>query len=279
MHSLSIHARDFADTATPLSLTQSSFPCIATQTVQHDDRQDAEEPPPSLDVRASLPQEYTSGHVLEVLNRKGAGGKPLEDEDFRILINAAKTPKDARVIMTALVNYKRINKFILTKEIAELAVKRILLADPDQGSIMVLKNFTEESGLYFSCEIPLLNLVLDDVLLHIQDHDKRDLWKALISMLNLLIYRKTRPYKKMKKKAERKYHKHIQLHHGPTVATVQRMVEIGLKIRAAKSVHSQITTPCLNNRVPVLEETLRLVEQARFQEEMDSLAPADDLGK
>jgi hypothetical protein len=57
------------------------------------------------------------------------------------------------------------------------------------------------------------------------------------------------------------------------------MVEIGLKIRAAKSVHSQITTPCLNNRVPVLEETLRLVEQARFQEEMDSLAPADDLGK
>jgi hypothetical protein len=233
---------------------------------------DKEQAQAMIDVRASLPVEHTSGHVLEVLNRKGAGGKPLNDDDMTILFDAAKTPKDARVIMTALVNYKRINNYILTTKMAEMAVKSILQADPEQGAFLVLSNFNEKSGLYFSCEIPLINFVLDVVLNQIDYYEKDSLWLALISMQNSLIYRAHRPYQKMKKRAARKYHKQIQLHHGPTAETVRRMVDIALKIRAAEVVHSEITTHCQDRRVPVLEETLRLVEEARFQERMDALA-------
>lgn len=280
----SLGANDEATAATCLSFSSKlrSFSSSAPSLVlvekgPEPEMGDIEQAQAIIDVRTSLPPDFTSGHVLEVLNRKGKGGKPLNDEDMTILFDAAKTPKDARVIMTALVNYKRINDYILTTKMAEKAVKSILKADPEQGAFLILSNFNEKSGLYFSCDIPLINFVLDTVLNRIECYEKDALWSALISMQNLLIYRAHRPYQKMKKRAARKYHKQIQLHHGPTAETVRRMVDIGLKIRAAEAVHTEITTYCQDRRVPVLEETLSLVEEARFQDRMDALAPEAEM--
>jgi hypothetical protein len=43
-----------------------------------------------------------------------------------------------------------------------------------------------------------------------------------------------------------------------------------LHVTTAEAVHTEITTYCRERRVPVLEETLGLVEEARLREAMEA---------
>ena len=268
-----LHTEQIPKTITRLSfpsnLQASAFSSLSTiNTILKDKKQNQ----PAINVRESLPEEYTSSNVMSVLNRKGDGGVPLEEDDMRILIDAAKTSYDSRIVVTALIKYKRKNSFILTEEMTSFTITRILEINPTHGPYVVLNNFNEKTGFFFSCSTPLLDKVLDQVLIRIQDYKLYDVWPALLSALHLLIYRADRPHREMKKRAAKRYLKQLKSYHGPTSETVRLMAEIGLQITTAEAVYTEIVEHSQRNRVVVLEETLKLVEEARFKERMDALA-------
>ena len=258
----------------PSDLCSCSFSTLSTNETINKSKEQTQ---PVINVRASLPEEYTSSNVMAVLNRKGDGGVPLEEDDMRILIDAAKTPKDSHVVMTSLIKYKRKNAFILTEEMTHFAVTRILAINPTHGPHIVLNNFNEKTGFSFSCSTPLMDKVLEQVLNRIQEYETYDVWSALLSTLHRLIYRASRPSRNMKKRAAKRYLKQLKCYQGPTSETVRLMVEIGLQITTAEAVHTDIVEYSQRNRVIVLEETLKVVEEARFKERMAALAEGTEM--
>lgn len=204
----------------------------------------------SLDVRSQLPQEYTPGHVMSVLNQVGKGGKEMAENDFRLLLESARPyeTRDARVILTAMINYKRINEFLLTKDLAVDCIHQILESDPETGAILVLEHFTPESGLYFAAPREALQKVMLRVLEGVDDHSDR-IWKALPDFVNNLLLRQSRPYHEMKKRAARKYLKQIQVHEGVNEEFLNLLVDVGLSAtnQNVPLVHEHIVQPCLDH--------------------------------
>jgi len=104
-----------------------------------------------------------------------------------------------------------------------------------------------------------------------------------IRIIEILNMRKSRPYRKMKKRAARKYLKSIRIHHGPTPNTVHLATQIMLHVRG--SAMEEIVTPCKDNRVPIKPETLALIEEhaaaaaaaaVEEQSEADEESSSDD---
>eukprot|EP00542_Grammatophora_oceanica_P008339 CAMPEP_0194068900 /NCGR_PEP_ID=MMETSP0009_2-20130614/87346_1 /TAXON_ID=210454 /ORGANISM="Grammatophora oceanica, Strain CCMP 410" /LENGTH=236 /DNA_ID=CAMNT_0038722037 /DNA_START=1 /DNA_END=714 /DNA_ORIENTATION=- len=122
-------------------------------------------------------------------------------------------------------------------------------------------------------------------------------------MLQMLCYRKSRPYRKLKKGKAKKYHAYAQLHHGPTPYHVDLVVRILLALgdgsgeqennnntdddnaeddndddskqeSVVQRIENQILKPCLACNVPVFRKTWDLYEQAKAQEEVAAAAAA-----
>lgn len=233
---------------------QSSLP-FSTAVVQE------EEGDVPIDVRSQLPPEYTPGHVMAVLNQVGKGGAEISEENFRLLLECARPyeEKDAGVIMTAMVNYKRISRFLLTKELASDCIAQIIASDVRQGGLHVLENFTPASGLYYAAPTDALHKALAHVLEELDDYNNESrVWLALIAFINNLVQRRQRPYRTYKKRAARRYIKQIQTHEGPNAETVALCVELGLAVtdEDATSVYQAIVEPCLEARVANIDEEM-----------------------
>lgn len=227
-----------------------------------------------IDVRSQLPpDEYTPGHVMAVLNQVGKGGAEISEENFRLLLECARPyeEKDARVIMTAMVNYKRISRFLLTKELASDCIAQIIESDVRQGGLQVLENFTPESGLYYAAPADALNKALSHVLEELDDDDGGRVWLALIAFCNNLTDRRQRPYRTYKKRAARRYIKQIQTHEGPNAETVALCVELGLAVTDATSVYQAIVEPCLEARVAMDDELVESLKRKMVFETDDTL--------
>ena len=233
-----------------------------------------------FDIASHLPIDYTPGHVLGVLNQVGKGGykegATISEDQIRFLLQSARPqePKDATVIITALVNYKRINRFLLTSELASECIDAILKSDPRTGGLLVLENFTQDSGFYFAASLDSIHLALNNILDEaVDDHDQdRRIWKALVHVVQQLVRRKQKPYKEMKKRAKRAHLFQLQNQDGPSGQTVELLLEIGLIVSNAEAVHDELIQPCclvVKDSMLVVPEDLlvalnakRLVQQA-----------------
>jgi len=231
-----------------------------------------------FDIASHLPIDYTPGHVLGVLNQVGKGGykegATISEDQIRLLLQSARPhePKDATVIITALVNYKRINRFLLTSELASECIHAILKSDPRTGGLLVLENFTQDSGFYFSASLDSIHLALRNILEEAVDDDHPDdrVWKALVHVVQQLVRRKQKPYKEMKKRAKRAHLFQLQNQDGPSGQTVELLLEIGLIVsNNAEAVHDELIQPCLVFKDMLVPEDLlvalnakRLVQQA-----------------
>jgi len=220
--------------------------------------------PQPTDVHSLLPQDFTSGHVLDALNKVGANGVALSHQDFRLLLESARPHyrKDARVILTALRNYKRINRFLLDIPLAEDCIDQILSCELDQGGLMIIENFTMESGLYYAAPLSSLHKALEQLLQVVADDEKvgfkEQTQKALPAFIQELLLRKSRPYREMKKRARRRYLFQIQTHDGPSQETIELLIELGLEAsnNDIEWVHNELVKPCLDQRVKVEDEMI-----------------------
>lgn len=201
---------------------------------------------------------YTPGHILAVLNTIGKGGVELHERDFRHLLQTARPyeQKDATVLLTAMVNYKRINRFLLTEELAADCVDSILTtSDPTTGGLLLMEHFYPASGLYYAMSLDdvhkMLRHVLDNAI-DSPDVTPERIWTALVSCWEQLMERHSLPHREMKKRAKRRYLKQLQINarfSGPTQETVELAVEIGLSLKSdeAQDVYDTLVKPCLES--------------------------------
>jgi hypothetical protein len=227
-----------------------------------------------LDVKSLLPDEYTPGHVLAVLNQVAKGGyrlgSTITEDHIRLLLSSARpyTPKDAKVIIKGLVDYKRINRFLLTQELAADCIDTILKCDPTTGGLLVIEHFTMESGFFFSASLDTIHKTLEHMLQQgdaIEEHPQR-VWKAIVQLTDQLLYRHQRPYREMKKRAKRAYLVQCRTHEGPNEITVHLLVELGMAVAPddAESVYQDLLQPCLDQRVAISEELLVSINTSRL---------------
>lgn len=242
------------------------------------------EPTQPLDIRSQLPENFKPGNVLYILNQSGKGGAEILHSDFRILLECARpnTKKDAGVILTAMRNYKRINKFLLEISLAQDCMEQIMISNAQEGPLLIIENFTKESGLYFTAPRISLHQVMEQHLQIIEDDTLPDLKdrtkEALPKFVQELILRKNRPYRDMKKRARRKYLQQSRTHEGPNGKTVELLMELGLIVsnNDIEWVHNELIQPCLDNRVNVYDNVLhewnskRLVHKASDDEDEEN---------
>jgi hypothetical protein len=260
-------------------------------------------------LRSLLPEEKlnkknesgTPGHILAILNQVGKGGYKngaiITDEQIRWLISTmrANFKKDAKVLLSALTNTKRINRFLLSPELASECLEALLKSNPKEGGLLFLEHFNPKSGLMFSARTSDYNKALEHVLLHlndikpstateeenqaVKDNDLEELkdddistddsnteskdddnnqtksdestpkvtnrpWNALVQSHKWLIYRHSRPERKMKKRAARAYAFQSKCHEGPNEDTFQLWMSVGSKVSTMDAVYQDLILPC-----------------------------------
>jgi hypothetical protein len=164
------------------------------------------------------------------------------------------------------------------------------------AAAMILNNFDEDTGLYFALRAYMINKVLSVFWEGVQgggtalsshapkvvkknkkgkDKDDQDQpqvedrhpWILLLEQLiRQLNYRRTRPYQKMKKRAARKYKRHIRQNSGTTAETIHYASQIALHVASAETVMKTIVNPCIKSRCRISEATFELVGMQRSVE-------------
>jgi hypothetical protein len=118
----------------------------------------------------------TPGHAIRILQIHGAGGHQLiRSADFLRLCNSSRPGKkrDAKVISTALKEFKRCNKFVLNKDGGRLALEgmmrsmmpnyKIVYGMPkiEAASYALRQILDERTGLYFTVETSTVDGILE----------------------------------------------------------------------------------------------------------------------
>ena len=244
---------------------------------------------PSALEQANL-DEITPGLALFVLQKYAAKseGKRIRQSDFVTLCESSRPGKkrDAKVIATALKEFKRNNYFVIQTPSASVAIEGMLrsiiptwkVSDGKprvQGAVFVAEQIVDEnSGLYFAVETESVDKVLEELhkgLLEMKEnginlrvdnvgkevvgegeepsHDEKVLRGALRAtegIVTLLIKRKSRPETKMTKRARAKYRKFIQVKSGPKTRTLELATKIALSIGGSDAAQEKIITPYLD---------------------------------
>ena len=133
-------------------------------------------------VLQSLPDGYTPGLALSVLQTSSAGGKFIRLTDFRDLALAARAGhhKDAGVILTALKDFKRCNSFSVDTRGTRVAMQGMVraltpLENKDYGSpsamdmvnanLFVLDAFMDtKTGLYYAAKTEYVEIHMKQLL-------------------------------------------------------------------------------------------------------------------
>jgi len=140
----------------------------------------------SPSVLSNLPQNYTPGQAWGVLQKHLAGHNKVRLDDFISLCNASRPqyPKDAKVILTALLDLKRCNDFYISEEGARAAIDamvRSMISDSGldateagfqlKAGIYVANVFgNEDAGLYVVAGTQVLNDFVFKILLSGAEH-------------------------------------------------------------------------------------------------------------
>ncbi len=242
--------------------------------------------PPSALEQANL-VEVTPGHAIYVLQRYASeanGYKLIRQSDFVRLCESSRPGKmkDAKVIATALKEFKRCNRFVLQMVGSRAAVEGMLLSMTPtwkvqdgkprvRAALFVAEQILDETtGLYFAVETVTVDKVLEELykgLLEMQDNrikvsigkdvdaieegDEsstdmklvKDALRLTEGMLKLLIKRKSRPEWDMKKRAKRQYLKRLQIGGGPYRTTLQLATKISLLIGGTSVAQEKIIKP------------------------------------
>lgn len=271
---------------------------------------------------ASL-EEVTPGHIIFFLQTYGAKGtekwgKEIFQSDFIQLCESSRPGKkrDAKVIATALKDFKRINRFILELEGSRAAVDGMLRSMTPtwkvqdgrpkvQAALFVMEQMLDETtGLYFAIETRMVDKVLKELHTGMHEMEKngfklriddvgreedaeeelssdeklvKDALRLTEGVMKLLVKRKSRPEWDMKKRAKRKYMKHLQIGGGPYVTTLRLAVQISILLGGSSVAQENIVTPYADawwKKTPVDETALTMIERARELEEQASAEAA-----
>mmetsp|Transcript_3186 Transcript_3186/g.8137 ORF Transcript_3186/g.8137 Transcript_3186/m.8137 type:complete len:410 (+) Transcript_3186:103-1332(+) len=268
-------------------------------------------------------EEVTPGQVIFFLQTYGAKGtekwgKEIFQSDFIQLCESSRPGKkrDAKVIATALKDFKRNNRFILELEGSRAAVKGMLRSMKPtwkvqdgrprvQAALFVMEQMCDETtGLYFATETKMVDKVLkelhtgmlemeengfklriddtsseDDAEEELSSDEKllKDALRLTEGVMKFLVKRKSRPEWDMKKRAKRKYMKHLQIGGGPYVTTLHLAVQISILLGGSSVAQESIVTPYADawwKKTPVDETALKMIESAKELEEQASAEAA-----
>ncbi len=236
---------------------------------------------PSALERANL-DIITPGHSIFVLQKYAANGAALiRQSDFVKLCESSRPGKlkDAKVIATALKEFRRNNRFVLQKVGARAAIEGMIRSSvPNykavygkprlKAAIFIADQIIDEkTALYFATETELVDQVLSEIqeaLTEMEDKglqlkitlkekaagdeedDEKLLYKTLRvteGLVNVLVRRSCRPELDMKKRAKRKYLKRLQTLAGPELSTLKLATDISLSIGGAAFAQSNIVGP------------------------------------
>ncbi|KAL3800607.1 hypothetical protein ACHAW5_001075 [Stephanodiscus triporus] len=232
-------------------------------------------------------EEVTPGHAIYVLQRfasEANGKKLIRQSDFVRLCESSRPGKmkDAKVIATALKEFKRCNRFVLQIVGSRAAVEGMLRSMKPtwkvqdgkprvRAALFVAEQILDETtGLYFAVETVTVDKVLEELykgLLEMQDNNMKvriekvgdetaegeeisadvklvkDSLRATEGMLKLLIKRKSRPEWDMKKRAKSHYLKRLQIGSGPYRTTLQLATKISLLIGGSSVAQEKVIAP------------------------------------
>ena len=230
-------------------------------------------PRPSALEQANL-DVITPGHSISVLQKyAGNGAALIRQSDFVKLCESSRPGKmkDAKVIATALKEFKRNNRFVIQKVGARAAIEgmmrssvpnyKVLYGKPRlHAAIFVADQIIDEkTGLFFAVETELVDQVLSEIqqaLTEIEekgmqlkieikekasgdeDDDEKLLFKTLRvteGLVKVLVKRSCRPEFNMKKRASRKYLKRLQTVAGPELSTLKLATDISLSIEIGRA--------------------------------------------
>ncbi len=225
-------------------------------------------------ILTQLPPDFTPGHAWALLQPTYAGGMMVRFDDFKALCLSSRprTPKDAKVIRTALLDLKRCNHFKCTVPNSQVAMEgmiRSLCSDEENGEstspeykikagIFVGEAFVDErTGLYVGVTTDVVdNTVLKSLWDGVNEFepvsadndndqdengDEEDGKKSspvdeaarvAKATVDVLFKRASNPTKDMKKRAKRKYLRTVQTCGGPSPLSIDYAVKICLKSAA-----------------------------------------------
>lgn len=263
---------------------------------------------PSALEHASI-EEVTPGHIIFFLQHHTANveGAEILQSDFVQLCESSRPgkKKDAKVISTALKEFKRINGFILEMVGACAAVEGMLRSMTPtwkiqdgkprlQAALFVAEQILDEkTGLYYAVETEMVDKVLGELhtgLLEMKENGMklrldnigeeakeeqtadekyvRDALRVTEEVVKLLLERKCRPEWKMKRRARRKYLKLLQISSGPKRNTMKLATQISILIGGSAIAQEKIITPYDEawKTKDVGDVVLKLIEEASAHE-------------
>ena len=218
-----------------------------------------------------LPEDATTvGHILEYINTQ------CKDETtnahIQALIIACSEPRDLNSLLHAITTFKRTRNYVMTTETANMAIAKALECHTKlEGSLWVLENFKERTGLYYSASTGSLNTTLDKLYEALMDEEetsqetKDRVWKALTRLTQGLLQRRCPP--RMKKRAKRAYYRSLQDKiGGPRQRTVRRVAQIGIMVKSPEETWETLVEPFQEANVLINEKTIAWMEKKRSGE-------------
>ena len=259
----------------------------------------------------------TPGHSIFVLQKYAANNAALiRQSDFVKLCESSRPgkKKDAKVISTALKEFRCNNRFVLQKVGARAAVEgmirssvpnyKVLYGKPrlDAAIFVADQIIDEKTGLYFAIDIELVDQVLGEIQQALaemeekgmqlkielkekggsEDEDEKLLYKTLRAtegLVKVLVKRSCRPEFDMKKRAARKYTKRLQTVSGPETSTLKLATDISLSIGGAAFAKSNIVglyTDAWWTKGKVEDLILTMIADAESREKEASQAAAEE---
>jgi len=218
--------------------------------------------PPSI-LTTSFPnaaeEPYTTGQAWYVLQNHIAGGFQIRHEDVTALCNSVQpqSPKDSKLVQKVLLDLKRCNRFILSKELAGVSAKAMARGLLPSGGVdeatpyykvqcgLFIGNafLNKNTGLYVSLDTDVLvDTALNTLYsgldgLRKEDNEKyEEQRKELLAegraisktIFRYLLTRASTPTRNMKKRAKRKYLKCVRCCSGPSPQSIDVLVRICL---------------------------------------------------
>jgi hypothetical protein len=210
------------------------------------------------------------GTVWHLLQKHYKDSKSIRHSDFLKLLQAVRPshPSDGRLVITALKDMKRCNRFICTPELAFLSVNAIIKSvspplhsserhvDDDihttvtdakfqiQAACTVMNAFLDkQTGLYTSLSTQQLEMCLN--LLHkgIKGVSKEvvqedtNVASMVFQTIEILINRASNPTRHMKKRAKRSYLLHRKCSEGPSPKCIDLSVNLILSMANGNDDH------------------------------------------
>lgn len=225
---------------------------------------------PSVLEHVDISKPGTAWHLLQ---KHYADSKAVRHSDFLRLLETVRPshPSDGALVITALKDMMRCNRFICTSEIAEASVKAILksvsppldsssssdttgtdrnnhihatITNPKfqiQGACTVFNAFLDtRTGLYTSLPTQQLEICLSLLLQGIKDNkdnnnnedvDSNDIASIVFQTMEVLIQRASNPTRHMKKREKRSYLLRRKCSEGPSPQCIDWSVDIILSMR------------------------------------------------